>query len=161
MKNIKWLSISAFGIFLLIFGSTVGTIVFSMIWYPNIIVCVPPETLEECLPQSVIPSFSLIFQVTSYFVLGGAGIIGIGLIFIMLNHNRTGNIIMLIGLGIDLVAVFFYFFGAIEGAVVYTEPSGKGLALLILLTINFPFELIGVILNFISRKKLSEQRIYQ
>ncbi len=150
MKNVKWLSISALGCFLLIFGSTIGTYIFTTLWLPRI----------ENLTSVIVRSFTLIFEITSYFVLGAAGIIVICLIIILLNHNRIGIIGMLIGLTIALLAILLYFFGAIEATLSYTIQSERTIVLLPLLTINFTFELIGLILNFLSRIKFTENRIY-
>ncbi|MFX1499961.1 MAG: hypothetical protein ACFFDH_03245 [Promethearchaeota archaeon] len=147
----KWIIIGILGCFLLTFGSTIGTIIFTEIWVPRF----------KNLTPRLIGSFRYIFQVTSYFVLAGVIIALISLIFFVLRYYRTGSLVMLIGLIIALLAVFLYFFGAVEAAAEYTRTGEKINVFLPLLTINFTFEVIGLILNFLSRAKLTAQRLYQ
>jgi len=149
MENIKWFSLSGLGCFLLIVGATFGTFIFSITWLPRI----------QNLELRIVNSFIFIYQTTSYFVIAGGIIIVIGLIFAMSKRYNYARIIMVIGLTIALIAMFLYFFGAIEAALAYTVRNERLLVLLPLLTINFTFELIGVIINFLGRKKLTEQRI--
>ncbi len=151
MENIKWLRLSALGCFLLIFGSTIGTYIFNMLWIPRVF----------NLTSEIIHSFTSIFELTSYFVLGGGVIILISLIFIVSNHIRIGIAVMLIGLVIALLAMLLYLFGAFEAASAYTMASEKLIVFLPLLTINFTFEVVGLILIFLSRIKLAEQHILQ
>lgn len=151
MKKGTWIILSALGCFLLIFGSTIGTYIFSILW--------PPLSYE--LESDRILQFLLIFQITSYIVLGGSIIIVIGLISVWLNHNKIGSIVMIFGLVIALIGILFYFFGAIEAATSYTVTDGRVIVLLPLLTINLTFELIGLILNFLSRARFKKEHIYQ
>jgi len=151
MENIKWLSLYGLGCFLLIFGSSLGTFIFSATWIPRI----------QNLTLRILNSFIFIFQMTSYFVIAGSIIIVIGFLFFILKHYKIGSIVDLIGSIIALIAMFLYFFGAIEAALGYTLPNERVIVLLVLFTINFGFEIIGVILTLFNRKKLTEKRIYQ
>jgi len=151
MENIKWLRLSGLGCFLLIFGSSFGTFIFTITWVPRI----------QDLTLRIMNSFILIFQVTSYFIIAGSIIIVIGLIFFILKRYIIAGRVMLIGLVIALLALLLYFFGAIEATLAYTIRNERLIVLLPLLTINFTFELIGVSLNFLSKNHLTERRIYQ
>jgi len=150
METKKWLGINGLSCFLIIFGSTLGTYIFTITWIPRV----------TGLTARLISSFLYIFRISSYIVLIGSIIALVGALIVLIKRYAIARIIMIIGFIIAISGVALYIFGAVEAIASFTiDGLPKIIVSLPFLTINLTFELIGIFLGLIKTRTLVEERL--